>query len=394
MRHGSLPRVLLTALALAGCSASSDQPRDGRPAVEAANGSPDGSPGPGRDQRSTAEPARASDRAPVGPDGATAACAFGSGGAHLPANVSVTGGGSMPSTTANVLTAACAGDGSTDDTKCLQAAADSAHAQGKTLLIPHTAAFYKISSVITVQGSVIGVGGLPQIRQVATCSTAACGGLKLANDMTGWIYNLNIRGAYTGSNASSEYAHNISVGGVNGVTVKCNLLENAMGDGISDGAQYGPPPARNVLITNNTIKGSYRTAFALTAVSDRWAVLNNELDWSSGYVSVIDLEPWCGGTSCADWCAPSCPDSSLTNVEIAYNKVQTTQKAGYGTTAMQVTAWFDPSPGGGIWVNHNYGSWPDTGGFVSTTGYKGSGNPWSPPPVYSTNITGTPSWAP
>ena len=73
------------------------------------------------------------------------------------------GGGMMPSWTANVVTASCAGNGTTDDTSCLQAAANAARDQGKALVIPAKAPFYKkISGPVKIYGSVGGVGGTPR----------------------------------------------------------------------------------------------------------------------------------------------------------------------------------------------------------------------------------------
>ncbi len=83
----------------------------------------------------------------------------------------VTGGGAMPSWTTNVVTASCAGDGVTDATACLQAAANAARDQGKSLVIPATSAFYKISGAITISTSVGGVGGMPTITQTNQSAT-------------------------------------------------------------------------------------------------------------------------------------------------------------------------------------------------------------------------------
>src|SRR6266545_7019150 len=82
----------------------------------------------------------------------------------------VTGGGSMPSWTTNVVTASCAGDGVADATACLQAAANAARDQGKSLVIPATSAFYKISGAITIYTSVGGVGGMPTITQTVVAN--------------------------------------------------------------------------------------------------------------------------------------------------------------------------------------------------------------------------------
>jgi len=266
---------------------------------------------------------------------------MGTGGTHMPQYVTVTGGGPMPDIS-NGYTCNCDGTGATDATSCLQTAANTAASQNKPLLIPYTSGYYKISSALTIRCSVIGTGGMPTIRQ-----TGDDKGLRLAADMTGWIYNLHIVGTYNGGNASTEFNHNISVGGLNGVTIKGNLLETPMGDNIADHSQSsdGSAASRNVLIDNNTMVNPRRCNISLVNVSDRWAVMNNVMSYSARYVDPIDLEPWQ-------------ESSHITNVEVAYNKCTSpgTAQQFYGKI-MDVDDWFDKTPGGNIWGHHNYGTW-------------------------------------
>jgi hypothetical protein len=287
---------------------------------------------------------------------------MGTGTNQPPSYVSVTGGGPMPSLTGAPV-AACAGDGSADDTSCLQRAIDSAHQAGKPLLVPATASYYRITAPLTVTTSLIGTGGMPTIRQTSTCSSSSCVGLRLAAGMTGWIYNLHLVGAYTGSRG--EYAHNISVGGVNGVTIKGNLLESPLGDCIADNAQEsdGSAAARNVLIDGNTMVHSARCMVSMVNVSDRWAIMNNFLDDTTPWVSPIDLEPWQAA-------------SSITNVEVGYNRVtappnDVETQAGNYIGVVTASGWFDPNPGGNVYAHHNYGSWPFAR-FVAVTSNAGS----------------------
>jgi hypothetical protein len=287
----------------------------------------------------------------------------GTGGTKTPQYVDVTGGGAMPSTT-NAVVAACAGNGSTDDTSCLQNAANNARSQGRPLVIPATSSFYRITGPITVYGSVVGTGGMPTIKQTSTCSSASCVGLRLASGMTGWIYNLHLVGTHSGSNRG-EFAHNISIGGVNGVTIKGNLLENANGDAVADNAQEndGAATARNVLVDGNTMINPARCMVSLVNVSDRWAIMNNVMTDNAAFVSPIDLEPWR-------------TQSYITNVEVGFNKVTTPANAtetSLGNYVGVVTAsgWFDPSPGSNVYAHHNYGSWPFSS-FVKQANNAGS----------------------
>ena len=167
--------------------------------------------------------------------------------------------------------------------------------------------------------------------------------------MSGWIYNLHLVGAYTGSRG--EYAHNISVGGVNGVTIKGNLLESPIGDAVADNAQENDASAaRNVLVDGNTMLHPARCMVSLVNVSDRWAIMNNVMDDSTPWVSPVDLEPWQGA-------------SYITNVEVGYNRVTTPAddaetQAGNYIGVVTASGWFDATPGGNVFAHHNYGSWP------------------------------------
>ena len=170
----------------------------------------------------------------------------------------------------------------------LQAALDSANSLGKPLLIPRTDDYYKISDRLWVNCSVMGIGGMPTIKQTSDVSQA----LLLVDDMTGWIYNLHITGTYDGTPypmQNKEYAHNIALRGVNGVTISNNLLETPQGDNIGDdggAGQYGPA---TVIITNNTLLDPWRCNISASGVVDRCAIMNNVLTYYSQYVNPIDL---------------------------------------------------------------------------------------------------------
>lgn len=272
----------------------------------------------------------------------------------------VTGGGAMPSWTGNVVTAACAGDGSTDDTGCLQAAANAARDQGKVLVVPATGSYYRVTGPVIVSTSIGGVGGTPTIRTTNSAGTNAGSILRLAPGMTGWVYNLHLVGAFDGGNASGEWAHNIDVGSVSGVTISGNVLENAIGDAVGTDASAfdgGSTRSVNVLVDANTMRNPYRCAVAFTKNQSNWLITNNLIDKQVNYVSGIDIEP---------------EAATVTNVEIAYNRFvmnNRTPNPNRGADGKAVFAWQTPTssnPGGNYYLHHNYGTFGT--GFVGIAG--------------------------
>ncbi len=275
----------------------------------------------------------------------------------------VTGGGPMPDWSSNALTAACAGDGVTDDTACLQAAAVAARDQGKVLVIPATSAFYAINGPFTVYTSVGGVGGTPTIKQTSTSGVYPMQKMMLlASGMTGWIYNLHLVGTFDGSNAITEHGHEIDVGTVNGVTIKNNLLENAMGDAVGTdvSAFDGGTGGQNVLVDGNTMRNPYRDGVSFVYNQQNWVITNNVIDKQVNFVSGIDIEPERGGV--------------VLHVEIAYNQFvmnNRTVNPTRGADGMAVFGWHVPDPptptaGGDYYLHHNYGTFG--------TGFSGWGN--------------------
>jgi hypothetical protein len=285
----------------------------------------------------------------------------GTGTSYKPSYLTaVTGGGAMPSWTTNVVTAACAGDGTTDDTACLQAAADSARSQNRPLVIPKTSSFYRITGPIKIYGSVGGVGGMPTIKQTNTSATwGAQKMMILQPGMTGWIYNLHLVGTFNGSNNVTEHGHQLDVGSVNGVTIKGNLIENAMGDNISsDISQYDGPGGQNVIVDGNTLRNPYRCAVGFISNQRNWVIMNNVIEKPVNFVSGIDVEPEGGGT--------------VVGLEIAYNRFvmnNRTVNPSRGADGKAVFGWrveATPNPGGDFWIHHNYGTF-GTGfsGFIN-----------------------------
>lgn len=298
----------------------------------------------------------------------TPAVTMGAGTTHQPTYLKgVTGGGSMPST-AGAPTASCAGDGTTDDTACLQNAINSAAAAGQPLLIPATSSYYKISAALNVTTSLIGTGGMPTIKTIDTEQYQNASVLHLVDGFSGWVYNLHAVGTWDGTvNPGTEYNHGINVGCVNGVTIMGNLLEKVRGDGIStDGCQQSGGSSQNVLVANNTTKDTWRCGIAFTTTSTNWVIRDNLIDKQVNYVSGIDFEPW------------KTP-LTVNSVEVLYNKFNMNNRSALSSpysgsaSGSAVFGWAAvPSPGGTYWVHHNYGTFGTgfgsfDGGFTNVT---------------------------
>jgi hypothetical protein len=281
----------------------------------------------------------------------------------------ITGGGVMPAWDKNVVVARCTGDGVSDDFECLQKAANEARDKKESLVVPYKQNFYKISKPITVFTSVGGISGMPKIRQFNPAGDAGGVVVKLGAGMSGWVYNLHLIGTYAGSATTGEWAHNIDVGSVKNVTIKNNILENAMGDGIgTDASRWdgGNNISENIIIDNNTILDPYRCGIGLVFNQRNWLIVNNVIEKKVNYVSGIDFETE-GGT--------------IKNIEVAYNKFIMNSKASNPSRSADgraVSAWqipTAPNPGGNLYVHHNYGTF-GTGMWMSDISYKGGMGDW------------------
>lgn len=313
----------------------------------------------------------------------------GTGGSYSPQYLNVTGGGPMPSTTGgiNVQSYGAKGDGVTDDTQAFKNAANAAGSTGKPLLIPKTNAFYNIKGTVSIKSSVIGVNGMPKIKQTSGIKGWTGTTFEIAHGVTGWIYNLHMIGEYEGQYFNyrrnlpdypdpvypgGEGAHNIRIGRTNGLTIKGNIFEAAWGDGINGGTSSPTNPATNVLIDNNTFINAMRCAISATRTHDRWAIMNNKIIHSSYYVNPFDAEP-------NEENFPG--ENTITNYEIAHNEWQITSPY----EVVLFTGWFDPTPGGNVWVYNNYGSW--IGDFFREVGLKGAPSSWYNVNVWNNNET-------
>ena len=274
----------------------------------------------------------------------------------------VTGGGPMPDWT-RAVTASCAGDGQTDDTSCLQAAANAARDQQKPLVVPAKSSFYRTTAPVTVYTSIGGVGGMPTIMNTNTSATWPLQKIIiLAPGMSGWVYNLHLVGTFDGTNAVTEHGNQVDVGSVNGVTIKNNLFENPQGDAVSTDASAfdGGGGSQNVLVDGNTMRNPYRCAIALNYAASNWVATNNVMDKQVNFVSGIDIEPEKAGV--------------VLHLEIAYNHFvmnNRTVNPSRGADGKAVFGWHvadppTPTAGGDYYVHHNYGTFG--------TGFSGWGN--------------------
>jgi hypothetical protein len=364
--------VISVSIAPAACSSDSsvEGERDSGAPVGGGSGS-GGSAGTtssgGSSGSGGSETSGGSSGAPDGGSGSSGSpSGVGTGTSYAPTYImNVTGGGPMPSWTTNVVTAACAGDGVTDDTACLQDAANAARDQVKPLVIPYTDNFYRVSDYITIYGSVGGVGGMPTIKRLDWNNIYSPDNFHLADNMTGWIYNLHLVGPYDGVTRVSEWQHNIAMGQQSGVTIKGNILENPQGDCISN-SEFNHP-ANNVLIDGNSCINPYRCGIAFVGAADGWVIINNRIDKNNAvdagasYVSGIDFEPEL--------------QEYVQNVEVAFNLFvmnNRTVNPDRGADGKAVFGWrvpSNPSPGGNFYIHHNYGTFG--------TGFGGDPSAWN-----------------
>jgi len=266
----------------------------------------------------------------------------GTGGTYAPSYVTVTGGGAMPSTSGAPNADACRG--LSDARTCLNEAIASARSAGKPLVI--NSGSYTVSGQLDVATSLIGVdtgGGQPTITSTNGDDGLEASVIHLVENFTGWVYNLHLVGA----GGDREYTTGITIGGVDGVTIKGNLVESPGGDDLNDlWQQRDSEPARNVLIDGNTLRGAHRCAISFNNQLDRWAIVNNVIDYQDSYVGPVDFEPWDPGVG------------HITNVEVSYNELLSPSAGDqYYWSVIAVDSGGFVNPGGNIYLTHNYGTW-------------------------------------
>jgi hypothetical protein len=193
-----------------------------------------------------------------------------------------------PSDSVDVRSYGAVGDGVTDDTAAFKRAA----AVKKTLLIPKTAAHYKLTSVVRVYASVQGVNS-PEIRMYGADGSDAKSMFSV-EDYAGpglVISGLHLNGQYDGVGTVAEHSHNISVRGSSNVTVENNILELPYGDNVYIGSgATSHAQSKNIMVQGNTMSGPRRCNVAVISVNGM-VIRNNSIDKANDYVSAIDLEP-------------------------------------------------------------------------------------------------------
>lgn len=302
---------------------------------------------------------------------ASAGAQMGTGTSYAPLHVSVTGGGAMPSLSGAPVAPDCAGLSETDTKNALQTAITNAAAQGKPLVIPGNRQ-YAYNAPLEVTTSLIwdGQGAMPRFKQNSTSGSWQSGsGIILRPNFSGWVYGLHLVGNFDKA-TSGEWAHNISVRAVNGVTIKNCKMESTRGDAISDNAtDADSTPARNVLVDGNTLDARWRCCASFTGKSSGWAFVNNVFRYVD---STYQAEAWVNGSSAIDLEPEGGYDAFIEDVEISYNRFIYDAIAASFVPVVQATAWFDTTPGRNIFVHHNYGTWnrPD---FFESFSYQGQG---------------------
>jgi hypothetical protein len=191
------------------------------------------------------------------------------------------------------------GDGVTDDTAAFQAAA----ATGKNLLVPGTAAHYRISGRIIVRGSVMGDGSLPEIRMYGADGGRDNQHVIFEIDQysgPGAVFaGLHLNGQWDGVSTAGEWSHCIQIQSSRNVTVENNWLERAYGDCVLVGGENFPTASQNIVIQYNRLENSYRCTIAIV-YAQNVSIHDNSHVRSSTYVATIDIEPNPNGTD-TDW---------------------------------------------------------------------------------------------
>lgn len=203
---------------------------------------------------------------------------------------SVYGGGENPTCceafgVVNVQDYGAVGDGVADDTQAFQDAA----ATGKTVLVPKTGGFYKLSAPVSLSASLIGID-MPEIRMDGADGTAnkrmflvmfyQGGGLHIAG--------LRMNGQYAGGTLG-EQSHCIRIIHSSNVYVHHNVLERPYGDCVCIGSDY-IAPCENIHVYDNELLSPRRCAVAIGSCKKAW-IRNNTIHDPFVYVASIDLEP-------------------------------------------------------------------------------------------------------
>ena len=246
------------------------------------------------------------------PDGGGGTPPDGSGGTPPDSPPPTTGG--QPAGSVSVRDFGAKGDGVTDDTTAIRAAA----ATGKPIWFPWTDAHYKITGTIELKDSAFGDARRPEIRFYGANGDPANGGennsqnIFLVRNYQGSgmvIDSLHLNGGWNGvptarygdwSPVPPQWSHGIRIMAPSkNVTVRNSWIEKPVGDCIAI-SWYAPvtQPARNIVIENTKMTNPWRNTVTIIGGEDitirdsYHEDLHDGARWGDpgNFVAVIDLE--------------------------------------------------------------------------------------------------------
>lgn len=189
----------------------------------------------------------------------------------------------------NVRDYGAVGDGSADDTQAFIEAA----ATGKTILVPKTDAYYKVSVSIRLTSSLLGIG-MPEIRMDGMDGTAGKRMFLIYGYRGGGLHvaGVHLNGQYTGGTLG-EQSHLLRIIDSRNVYVHHNLLLDPYGDCVYIGSHDDTSfiaPCENVHIYENEMSGPRRCVIAVVSARNVW-IRNNGMRHPHNDVACIDIEP-------------------------------------------------------------------------------------------------------
>ena len=193
------------------------------------------------------------------------------------------------------------GDGVTDDTAAIQAALNAGAGSGLVVVIPPTAAFYKVTAQLNISSHTTIYGYGATLKNTTTTpfimllAEGASGALKtdvsvfgLTVDCNGTVLNV------LGSGIGAHYCNNFRVQdctvknswlqgiflGVAGENcwIQNNLVTRAWGDGIHIGDQYSGESLQYIYVTNNVVLDCWDDGIGVTGSAHNVWVCDNVVD--------------------------------------------------------------------------------------------------------------------